>query len=93
MKSNNSIVLRLCSQEMKNLIIENRKFLSCSFPSRPASAEPAFPIQPPRAWKMYVSPYLDPIDVKNQRIVLKSFLSQQHNDNECPSFKAFAKGF
>ena len=42
---------------------------------------------------MYVSPYLDPIDVKNQIIVLKSFLSQQHKDNGCPSFKAFAQGF
>jgi len=48
-KNNNSIVLRLCSQEVKNLVVENRKLLSCSFPSRPSSAEPAFPIQPPRA--------------------------------------------
>ena len=42
---------------------------------------------------MYASPYLNPIDVKNQKIVLKSFLSQQHKDNGCPSFKAFAQGF
>ena len=42
---------------------------------------------------MYVSPYLDQIYVKNQKIVLKSFLSKQHKDNGCPSFKAFAQGF
>ena len=30
---------------------------------------------------------------KNQKIVLKSFLTQQHKDNGCPSFKAFTQGF
>ena len=42
---------------------------------------------------MFVSPYLDPTDVKNQKIVMKAFLSQQHNDNGVPSFKAFTQGF
>ena len=42
---------------------------------------------------MFVSSHLDAQDIKNQKIVLKDFLSLQKNENGSPSFKAYAQGF
>jgi len=70
-----SIVVRLCSNEVKNIIFENRKLLSNSL--HPPSEEAVSSDHPPFTWKMFVSPHLDPQDIKNQKIVLKDFLSLQ----------------
>ena len=74
------------------MIVENRKLLSSSFDCR-VPEESASPNQPPLSWKMFVSPHLDPTDVKNQKVVLKDFLSQQVHENGKSSFRAFAQGF
>ena len=42
---------------------------------------------------MFVSPHLDPQDIKNQKNVLKDFLPLQKHANGSPSFKAYAQGF
>ena len=42
---------------------------------------------------MFVSPHLDPQDLKNQKIVLNAFLSRQLKENGSPNFKAYAQGF
>ena len=88
---NKSIVVRLCSLEVKSIIMENRKLLS-SCQSSPFE-EPSTFNQSPHTWKMFVSPHLDYQDLKNQKIVLKAFQSQQAKDNGSPSFKAFAQGY
>ena len=59
----------------------------------PPSAEAVSSDHPPFTWKMFVSPHLDPQDIKNQKIVLKDFLALQKNANGSPSFKAYAQGF
>jgi len=86
-----SIVVRLCSNEVKNMIFENRKLLSNTL--HPPSEEAVSSDNPPFTWKMFVSPHLDPQDIKNQKIVLKDFLALQKNANGSPTFKAYAQGF
>ena len=86
-----SIVVRLCSNEVKHMIFENRKLLSNIL--HPPSEEAVSSDNPPFTWKVFVSPHLDPKDTKNQKIVLKDFLSLQKNENGSPSFKAYTQGF
>jgi len=86
---NKSIVVRLCSFEVKNMIMENRKLLSSCLGS--PFVEASSLNQP--TWKMFVSPHLDSQDVKNQKIVLQAFLSQQVKENGTPNFKAFSQGY
>ena len=73
------------------MIFENRKLLSNTL--HPPSEEAVSSDNPPFTWKMFVSPHLDPQDIKNQKIVLKDFLALQKNANGSPSFKAYAQGF
>jgi len=61
----NSIVVRFSSVEAKNIVLDNRKLLStvCS-ESDPSASE-----NPLSHWKMFVAPFLDSQDIKNQNIV------------------------
>ena len=60
----NSIIARFSSTEAKNVVPDNRKLLSavCS-ESDPSTSE-----NPKSQWKMFVSPFLDNQDRKNQNI-------------------------
>ena len=85
----NSIVARFSSIEARNVILDNRKLLSavCS-ESDPSASE-----NPLNQWKMFVSPFLDSQDIKNQNIVLKAFKSLQIKNNASPTFKVYPQGY
>ena len=85
----NSIVARFLSMEARNVILDNKKLLSavCS-ESGPSASE-----NPLNRWKMFVSPFLDSQDIKNQNIVLKAFKSLQIKNNASPTFKVYAQGY
>ena len=85
----NSIVARFSSIEARNVILDNRKLLSavCS-ESDPSASE-----NPLNQWKMFVSPFLDSQDIKNQSIVLKAFKSLQIKNNASPTFKVYPQGY
>ena len=44
-------------------------------------------------WKMFVSPFLDNQDLKNQNIVLRAFKSLQIKNNPSLSFKVHPQGY
>ena len=81
-------IARLCSNEVKNMIFENRKLLSNTL--HPPSEEAFSSDNRPFTWKMFLS---HSQDIKIQKIVLKDFLALQKNVNCSPSFKAYAQGF
>ena len=85
----NSIIVRFSSIGAKNVILENRKLLSavCS-ESDPSTSE-----NPKSQWKMFVSPFLDSQDRKNQNIVLRAFKSLQIKNNSSLRFKVYAQGY
>jgi len=85
----NSIIVRFSSIGAKNVILENRKLLSavCS-ESDPSTSE-----NPKSQWKMFVAPFLDSQDLKNQNIVLRAFKSLQIKDNASLSFKVYPQGY
>ena len=85
----NSIIARFSSTEAKNVVLDNRKLLSavCS-ESDPSTSE-----NPKSQWKMFVSPFLDNQDLKNQNIVLRAFKSLQIKNNPSLSFKVYPQGY
>ena len=85
----NSIIARFSSTEAKNVVLDNRKLLSavCS-ESDPSTSE-----NPKSQWKMFVSPFLDNQDLKNQNIVLRAFKSLQIKNNPSLSFKVYLNFF
>ena len=85
----NSIIARFSSTEAKNVVLDNRKLLSvvCS-ESDPSTSE-----NPKTQWKMFVSPFLDNQDLKNQNIVLRAFKSLQIKNNPSLSFKVYPQGY
>jgi hypothetical protein len=88
-----SLIIRLSSMEAKSVIYENKKLLAGLPNSSVETASPNPNIL--NTWKMYVSPHLDPQDLKNQKIVLRAFNSLQLKDSgpDSPSFKVFPRGF
>ena len=85
----NSIIARFSSTEAKNVVLDNRKLLSavCS-ESDPSTSE-----NPKSQWKMFVSPFLDNQDLKNQNIVLRAFKSLQIKNNPSLTFKVYPQGY
>ena len=91
-----SLIIRLSSLEAKSVIYENKKLLA----GKPHLSEEETETSSPNPntlpmWKMYVSPHLDPQDLKNQKVVLRAFNSLQLKGNapDSPSFKVFPQGF
>jgi len=84
-----SIVVRLCSNEVKTMGIESRKLLSNSL--HPPSKKAVSSDNPFFTWKMFVSVHKDPQDIKNQKIVLKDFLAFQKNENGSQSSQPMLK--
>ena len=71
------------------MILDNRKLFSAVR----SESDPSASENPLNQWKMFVSPFLDSQDIKNQNIVLKAFKSLQIKSNASPTFKVYPQGY
>ena len=71
------------------MILDNRKLLSAVR----SESDPSASENPLNQWKMFVSPFLDSQDIKNQNIVLKAFKSLQIKSNASPTFKVYPQSY